>query len=1532
MTNNEYYQLSDYIQTQKIDVHTFLPLTIAICNKVYEAHKQNNMYHYLSPLEIWFTASFEVKIEKFQSIQNEQFSAVYMSPEQVVRDSKYINQSTDIYTLGIIFYEMLLGELPYAYNDLLELSHTVVTQNIPSLSKRDKNIPPIIASIIEKMLLVNQSERYKNILSVAIDLTKVLHTFDTENEVNDFKLDTYNNIVDLHNHDTLFGRENEKARLQYYIDSKTDKSNKIIVVHGKSGMGKSSLISNVIEHNKHLFSHVCKFKLEQGEESTPYQILYTALRKMTKQLIAQDNDIVEKYRHKLQSLLGNQAQILIDVIPEIEIIIGKQVEREVSDATDIRINLDNLLVSFMEIFLDVEKPLCIYIDDMQWADRVTIQWIKNVVLKLENIVLFMTYRNGDTGIRKNHLFTSMLHEFSLYELKVDQIDIVGLSKDDIYQLIENNIQIEESNEIAGIIFDRTKGNPFFVIQYLKQLQKDVAIWFDIETLEWKCDLNKIDSLQISDNVFDMLSKSIGSLDDNVRQLLCIASCMGNTFSHDLLEKVFDNNDLFEETLALALDSGWIVVDTPNHTRHYRFLHDKMQETIHTFLVDKMLTKVHYKIGCHIEQKRNPFDQNDLLSCVNHLNIGRLYVRDKHFLGQLNIEASFYAKKSGDFPNALKYIKTAMELCFFKASPEETAFMLKERAECEHLCNHSAEAIGYYEKALDLATDKLQKAEIYELLIKLHCDLSNFNKAYEIGRVASKNFGVSIPKSFTPPRFVAEFLHLKFKLRTYTVEDLRGLPESHDEDFIMLIRILANTLQAAYQIRPELCVENALIIVKLCLAQGVTKESVIGFTVFGVIFQGAILGNHQLGYDYSQLSFDMLKRFDNTTQHAEVKFVCGYFATSWKQSAVYTEENWAIAYKNGLEIGDWFHTGCAAAGIVQSMFMRGVAFEELFSKIKYFENILLNIGAKEQHGAMLSVKHTLLNLTGKTQSLLSYNSDTFNEERYVKSLDKYQSEHFAHYYFINKMISLYLHKEYAKAYQIYKEGKRYAKSSKGTLHHTEYMFYHALILSKLFFKVNKLKRVKYKKTINNIKNKFMKWAEDCPENFMVRAYMLQAEMFRINDHHSSVFLFYDKAIDLANIYGQKHLVAMAARSTSELYDTLGQYKAAKTYSDEALQSFNKWGITQTIYTDNEHHVNLDVNTLIKASEVIAQEYEYSSLLKILIQIVMENAGAQHGFVLLEKEGSFVVQASANKDTNDIEVMQETPYTEIDEIVHPIVNYVLRTKESVVIDDMTQSDIFDVSYVSSRLVKSVLCAPLMLQGELKGLIYLENNLLSSVFTEDKVKLLQYLSGQIVISIENTIVYSRLEEKIKQRTKDLEASKDELKVLASMDSMTQLYNRRYFSEISEELFEINKRVHKNFSLIMLDIDNFKNVNDTYGHHIGDEVIITIAKILRENTRKSDVVCRFGGEEYIILLPETTSEISMDIAENIRELVEQLVIKLSRDKELRVTISMGVSMVNTLLDSDVELAINKADNALYEAKRSGKNRVCQYTENYQI
>jgi len=172
------------------------------------------------------------------------------------------------------------------------------------------------------------------------------------------------------------------------------------------------------------------------------------------------------------------------------------------------------------------------------------------------------------------------------------------------------------------------------------------------------------------------------------------------------------------------------------------------------------------------------------------------------------------------------------------------------------------------------------------------------------------------------------------------------------------------------------------------------------------------------------------------------------------------------------------------------------------------------------------------------------------------------------------------------------------------------------------------------------------------------------------------------------------------------------------------------------------------------------------------------------------------------------------------------------------------------------------------------------------------------------------------------ELEEAQQQLKEQANRDYLTGLYNRRYFNEISQNIIDVSKRENKSCSIIMLDIDKFKNINDTYGHSVGDDVIKTLSNILLKSVRKSDIVSRFGGEEFALLLPFTDKNDAYKIAEKIRKNVENNKIIIQDGSTIRFTISLGVDSVKET-DKKPEQSLKRADDALYIAKENGRNQV---------
>jgi diguanylate cyclase (GGDEF)-like protein/PAS domain S-box-containing protein len=166
------------------------------------------------------------------------------------------------------------------------------------------------------------------------------------------------------------------------------------------------------------------------------------------------------------------------------------------------------------------------------------------------------------------------------------------------------------------------------------------------------------------------------------------------------------------------------------------------------------------------------------------------------------------------------------------------------------------------------------------------------------------------------------------------------------------------------------------------------------------------------------------------------------------------------------------------------------------------------------------------------------------------------------------------------------------------------------------------------------------------------------------------------------------------------------------------------------------------------------------------------------------------------------------------------------------------------------------------------------------------------------------------------------EKLALQARNDSLTGLNNRRYFLERCEEELNRTVRSEKAMSLLMLDIDHFKKVNDTYGHKSGDQVLIQLAEIMRHTLRTIDIIGRYGGEEFVVLLPETDAGAAMEIAERLRVNVAESAFVLEAGMPLKVTVSIGVSSL-TAGQTNIDIMINAADGALYRAKNTGRNMV---------
>ncbi len=172
------------------------------------------------------------------------------------------------------------------------------------------------------------------------------------------------------------------------------------------------------------------------------------------------------------------------------------------------------------------------------------------------------------------------------------------------------------------------------------------------------------------------------------------------------------------------------------------------------------------------------------------------------------------------------------------------------------------------------------------------------------------------------------------------------------------------------------------------------------------------------------------------------------------------------------------------------------------------------------------------------------------------------------------------------------------------------------------------------------------------------------------------------------------------------------------------------------------------------------------------------------------------------------------------------------------------------------------------------------------------------------------------------ELEAQKKQIEDMANKDFLTSLYNRRYLFECGEKIFQNARRGSLHLAVVMMDIDYFKKINDSYGHDAGDFILSSVSDLLRSNLRQADIITRFGGEEFCLLLNVNKYEDAFYVVEKIRQMIEKQKF-FHEGKTLSVTISTGITYV---LENSLEGMIKKADMMLYKAKETGRNKTLVY------
>ncbi len=1557
--------LEEVLRAGGVSILEGLDIAQKLAKCLVEIHSKNIIHKDLNPTNVLYNRETgDVKIIDFgisTKLLREQAelsssgvtegSLPYMSPEQTGRMNRFIDYRSDFYSLGVTLYQIFTGRLPFESDDPLQLIHFHIAKRPIPPRHFNHQIPEVLTDLILKLLSKNCEDRYQSAWGVMVDLQKIFKSLREQKVVDKFPLGLQDVPDRFHIPEILYGRQKELDQLVKGFESVCEGGREVFFVAGYSGVGKSSLIRElqkpVSQHNGHFIAG----KFDQFRRSTPYSAFVDAFRELVRQLLGEPESSLVEWRQKIMKALGPNGQIIIDVLPEVELVIGPQspVQPLGPNEADNRFKL--VFKNFVKVFCEHEHPLVLHLDDLQWIDTGSLKLIDLMMQdrRLQYFYFIGSYR--DNEVSSTHPLAMYMQELEANEVPFGKLQLHSLGGREVSQLIADALytSVERVEPLATLVLEKTGGNPFFTDEFLRSLYTDQLLYFNPEKGTWEWDLKRIRSANMTDNVVDLMSTRIQKLSQPTRDLVQLASCIGQTFDLVTLAQVAGQTmqntaGLLRETMSQGLivpiGDGYrlveleIPIENQELRIEYKFTHDRIQQAAYDLIDESSRKLVRYKVGRSLLDLHKGARRDDyIFAIVNHLNGSLELIRtdaERIELIQLNLYAAKKAKISAAYQTALEYLQAAATQEKSEDWSNYHTLMLdlyKEMAELAFLAKAYEAMYEAIDVVLARGRNLIEKIPAYETKVHAAVARNDMQEAIALGKKILAELGVHIPQNPSWVRIAASFLYTHWLVRRRTQDDLLNLPEMKDPLHLAQMHFLYAMAQAIFYFFPRQVPLISGILIRTSLKYGNTSTSALAYTTYGMLM-AAMLGDVKTGYKFGELGIKLYEKL-NAKDIESATLVCfNMFIRPWKDHIRSTLKPLLHAHQAGLDAGDFEFAAHGVAGYCLRSFLVGNELRPLAEEMTKFAVVTEQLGQRADEEQLRMYHEAIQNLIDtKSPAPHILKGDTFDEER---MLPIYEHNHDAsglfNTYFL-KCVLAYTFDNPEESVAAARKAAPLFKVVMGTVTGAVFYYYYSLALIRRWNTMSATERKEATSIIKQTFARYKKWSRMAPMNFQHKHALLRAEWLALRGKAYDAQLAYDEAIALSKSNQYLQDEALANELAAKFHLTQGRHTAAYAYMKRARYNYERWGamakarlleekypqmlsghmgeraLTGSLATMSSS--TIDITTLKRALLAIAEENVHSRMLEKIISSAIEFAGAQKGALLLRKDGEFFIEAESSVDQEAPKILQSVAVDHSHNISRAVINYVRRARKGIVIDNASIAQdvlpgLHREPYIQKNKVWSILCIPITVgigaDSEIVGLLYLENNRANSTFTAERIETLEIICLAA-------------------------AGRLELSVKAATDGLTGLYNHDYFQSMLEQEMLQSQRNLRNLSLILIDIDHFKGFNDKWGHQIGDLVLKRVAGAIRDTCRKSDVVARYGGEEMAVILPETSPDMATLVSERIRKAVETMAIPHG-DTTLKVTISLGVSYLAEDV-KDKTILVEKADEALYTSKREGRNRV---------
>ncbi len=1403
---------------------TFLEIAIQVVAALADLYRYQVIHKDIKPANILINPeTAQVKLTDFsiasslpREIQgSEQLNTLagtlaYMSPEQTGRMNRGIDYRSDFYALGVTCYELLTGQLPFQATEPIELVHCHLAQQPPDIQQLQPAVPAVVAEIVNKLMAKNAEQRYQSAAGIQHDLEVCLIQLQTTGIIDTFELGTKDTTDRFLIPEKLYGRAAEITQLRQAGARVRQGATEIILIAGQPGIGKTALIQEIHQSIEWQQGYFIQGKYEQFQRNIPFFALVQAFRNLIQQVLFAPFAQLQIFKHQILAAVGDHGQLLIEVLPELEKIIGQQPPAPELTGSAAQYQFQLLIQRFVQLFSTAEHPLVLFLDDLQWADAESLKLLQFLVQNTRYLLVLGAYRDQD--VSPTHPFQVMVNDIQAAGASWQQIALRPLAMIDVEQLITDTLNCSAAlaQPLIQLVYQKTQGNPFFVNQLLKALHQEGQITFDTDRRQWQWDITEV----ITDDVVEFMALQLQKYPTATKQALQRAACIGTQFDLQTLAVLLDWSaedtaialwPLLQESLLFPTGTNYQCflnepdssAARPSANPVYYFPHDHIRQAAYFLVSDRQKQVTHLQIGQLLQQKFLGADpEEQLFEMVGHLNQGKeliTNVSDRTALARLNLAAGEKAWNSTAYTAANIYLQTGIELLAADCWLTQYDLSLQlhiTAAESAYLSGRpeTMEQIGHI--VLQQARTVLDKIKIYQFQIWSQTANGNMLKAIAIGRLALQELGFQLSADPEETTTLQTIQSLAEQLQDRSIQEIFDLPVMTDQHAQAAIQLCVILSAPIFIGMPSLMPILSTMMVNLSLQFGNTPASLVGYANYGLVLS-SFWGDVSKGHRFGELALRLLDRFDAREFKSTILLVFGGWIQHRQESLQASLPTLKDGYIAGMEAGALLNAGYSINCYCEANLLSGITLDHWVTEVADYSTALAQL---QQYSAQthLDIKRQV------AQNLIEISNqpDVLHGGIYDETvmLPKHQQDHDLSgmaYVYIYKLLLAYYFGNYSAALTHLQQAEQYLLAVSGMMLVPVFHFYAALTYLALLDTIPTAEQTTILAKIEVHQTTLAQWSATAPMNYQHKWHLIEAEKQRLLGNKTQAINHYDLAVTGARDHYFINEEALATELTAKFYLDWGKKLIAQAYMAEAYYSYTKWGAkakvddlthrypqllslianadrntqntTTSLFSTNGSNA-LDLTTLLQASQAISEEIELDKLLATFLNIVITNAGANKCILLLQSEQNLQLIARI-KVGEQPQLLSPIPLVDSSDLAISVVTAVQHNLEPVVLDNASKHPQFSSDfYLQQQQLLSILCCPIVNQGKLIGVIYLENSLTTGAFTSDRLDLLKLLTAQAAISIENARLYSKqkesliiLEQRVAERTLELKAAKE-------------------------------------------------------------------------------------------------------------------------------------------------------------------------------